>query len=414
MDIAKQKNKVLMSGKRKMLIATFISFIILGVLAKNSFNGVTLSKKELLISVVQEGDLAITVDGYGKLVSEKLQLITTLTQATVAEIILKPGAIVNKNSIIVKLANPELQLHLENAEQELAQLKANLRQLKVNHKRELLTEQAAIAELESRFESAKLKRTAEQTLVEGGIVSELTFKQSLLNEKQLKRRISIFKERLQQLALVHDEAINIQDERIKQQLGRLNIAQNRLDKLQVKAGFEGVLQRLSVNLGQSLAPGQEVALIGSTQELIAEIKVPQNQVSRVQLGQKVKIDTRQTIIIGTVTRIDPIVDQNTVRIDVSLPKKLPNSAKPQQNIDAEIIAKTLKNIKYIERPASIQSQSSIYLYKLNEDQNSAEKKSMKLGEKTGRYIEVLSPVNKGDRFIISDLSNYRVTSIDLN
>ncbi|MDG1752208.1 MAG: HlyD family efflux transporter periplasmic adaptor subunit [Thalassotalea sp.] len=414
MDIAKKKNNERLSSKRKLIIAVIASLLVLGIFAKNPLDNVVLYKKDLLISEVQQGDLAITVDGYGKLVSEKLQLITTLTQATVAEIILKPGAIVNKNSVIVKLANPELQFALENSEQELAQLKANLRQLIVNHKRELLTEQAVIAELESRYESAKLKRAAEQTLVEDGIVSELTFKQSQLNEKQLKQRMTILTRRLQQLSVVHEEAINIQDERIKQQLGRLNIAQNRLDKLHVRAGFDGVLQRLSVNLGQSLAPGQEVALIGSNQELIAEIKVSQNQASLVQLGQKVKIDTRQTIIIGTVSRIDPIVEQNTVRIDVSLPKTLPESAKPQQNIDAEIIAKTLINIKYIERPANIQSQSSVYLYQLNEGQNSATKKSIMLGEKTGRYIEVLSSVGKGEQFIISDLSNYNATNITLN
>ena len=327
MDIVKSKQAPKLSKKLKTTLLLITAIILAFSYAKASFNEVSLTKKDLLISEVQQGDLAITVDGYGKLISEKVQLITSLTKATVQEIVLKPGAIVTKESIIVRLANPELQLVVDNAQQELAQIQANLRQLKVNQKRELLTEQAIIAELQSNFEAAQLKRVAEQELVADGIVSELTFKQSQLNESQLNKRIKILTERLQQLNLVHTEAINIQHQRIKQQVGRLTIAKNRLAKLDVKAGFDGVLQRLSVNLGQSLAPGQEIALIGSIKELIAEIKVPQNQSSIVEIGQRVLVDTRQGTITGTVSRIDPIVEQNTVTIDVTLPKNLPDSAK---------------------------------------------------------------------------------------
>ncbi len=414
MDIIKEKKQTILNMKTKIAIGLLATLLIIFSLINLSLNQVTLTKKDLLISQVQQGDLAITVDGYGKLVSEKLQLITALTQATVEEILLKPGAIVSKDSVIVRLANPELQLNVENAQQELAQYKANLRQLSVNQTRELLTEQATIAEIKSRYEAAKLKRVAEQSLIADGIVSDLTFKQSQLNENQLSERVSILSEKLQQLYLVHSEAINIQKERIKQRFGRLSIAKSRLEKLQVKAGFDGVLQRLSVNLGQSLAPGQEVALIGSIKDLIAEIKVPQNQSYLVKLGQKVMIDTRQATVTGIVARIDPVVEDNTVRIDVKLPKNLPDSAKPQQNIDAEIISKTLNNIKYIERPANLKAQSILSLYQLNQAQDLAAIKSVKFGEKTGRYIEILSEVNIGDRFIISDLSNYQADEIAIN
>lgn len=414
MDVVKPKPKFKVSRQVKVTVISVIFLLVILSFAQASISTASLSKKDLLISQVKHGDLAITVNGYGKLVSEKLQLLTSLTQATVEEIVLKPGAIVTEESVIVRLANPELALEVENAKQELAQLNANLRQLKVNNQRELLTEQAVIAQLASELEAATLKRTAEQTLVEKGIVSNLTFRQSQLHEKQLTKRISILTTKLEQLSIVHNEAINIQKERIKQQQGKLAIAHNKVEKLTVKAGFEGVLQRLSVNLGQSVAPGQELALIGSTKDLIAEIKIPQNMSSLVKLGQTVKIDTRQSIIHGTVARIDPIVTQNTVSIDINLPKRLPNNAKPQQNIDAEIISKTLKNINYIERPANLKAQSTFTLYQLNEKHDLAKRKSLKFGEKTGRYIEILSDVNEGDAFIISDLSNYTDVNIDIN
>lgn len=413
MDIVKQKPKSYLTKKHIYLLVGLV-FIALITVAKASFNQVTLSKKNLLIATVKQGDLAITIDGYGKLVSEKLQLITTMSKATVQEIVLKPGAIVSADSVIVKLANPELTIGLASAEQELSQLNANLRQLKVNQQRELLTEQAILAELKSHYESAKLKRVAEQKLVKDGIVSDITFKQSQLNENQLNERIGILTQRLNQLSFVHKEAVNIQIERIKQQQGKLAIAQDLLEKLTVKAGFDGVLQRLSVNLGQSLSPGQEVALIGSTKELIAEIKVPQNQAPLVELGQRVMIDTRQATIEGVVSRIDPIVADNTVQIDIKLPETLPNSARPEQNIDAQITAKTLKNVNYIERPANVKAQTAQALYQLNSEFTLAQRKQVTLGEKTNRFIELVGTYQQGDKFIISDLSNYQAEEIQIN
>ncbi len=415
MDVVKNKVKKGFVNKKNLSVFSLIlAILLLLIFTKLTFNQVNLAKKDLLFATVKNGDIDVTVEGYGKLASEKLQLITTLTRATVKEIRLKPGAKVSKESVIVKLANPELLQQVENAQQELAQINANLRQLKVNQQRELLDEESQLAELEALFETARLRRSAEEKLVSEGIVSQLAYKESVLNEKQLGRRIAILHKRVTQLSLVHREGINIQLERIKQQHGRLNMAKNRMDKLDVKAGFDGVLQKLSVTLGQSLAPGQEVALIGSVTELIALIRVPQSQVQHVAVGQKVEIDTRQDKIMGVVARIDPIVADNTVEIEVSLPKSLPHSARPQQNVDAIITAKTLRNIKYIARPINAIAKTIVELYQLNSAEDQATKVSIEFGEKTGKFIEIMQGADTDDRFVISDLSNYSNKKITLN
>ncbi|MFT5295914.1 MAG: HlyD family secretion protein [Colwellia sp.] len=414
MDILKKKpKKTLLSNKGVIITIAVLIVIILVNYAKVSLNNVNLARKDLLLATVKQGDIEVTVEGYGKLTSDKLQLITTLTKATVEEIVLKPGATVTKESVIVKLANPELQQQVQSAEYSLAESRANLRQLKLNQRREILTEKSNYLELVSQHKGARLTLTAQNKLVKSGIVKQIDYQESILREEQLNERIQIFKERNEQLKEVHKEAINIQLERIKQVEQRLTIAQNRNSKLVVKAGFDGVLQRLSVKLGESLAPGQEVALIGSVTELIALIRVPQNQVQLVKIGQKVMVDTRQKLIEGIVKRIDPIVDQNTVEVEISFPEKLPQSARPEQNIDAVITAKVLKNIFYIDRPANVRAQSEISLYQLNNEMSEAKRVSINFGEKTGRFIEIKSGAVLSDQFIISDLSNYKTLKINI-
>jgi len=396
-----------------MIIVAVITVTVLVTYARASLNSVSLARKDLLLATVTQGDIDVTVEGYGKLTSDKLQLITTLTQATVEEIVLKPGAAVTKESVIVKLANPELQQQVESAEYSLAESKANLRQLMLNQKRETLIEKSNYLELVSQHKAVNLNLVAQKKLVKSGIVKQIEYQENLLREEQLKERIDIFIERNEQLSEVHKEAVNIQLERIKQVKQKLIIAENRQSKLVVKAGFDGVLQRLSVKLGQSLSPGQEVALIGSVTELIALIRVPQNQVQLVKVGQKVMVDTRQELIRGKVMRIDPIVDQNTVEVEISLPRTLPESVRPEQNIDAVITAKTLKNIYYIDRPANVRATSESSLYQLNDQLTEAKKVSIIFGDKTGRFIEIKSGAKLGEQFIISDLSNYKTPIISI-
>lgn len=415
MDVVKSNvKKSVLSSKLGQVITIIILFYIFVVVTNLINKNVVLNKKDLLFAKVKQGELDVTVDGYGKLHSEKLLSITTLTRATVKEIILKPGAEVTKESIIVILANPELLQQLESAQQALSQSQANLRQLVVNQKRELLHEEGNLTELEVDFEIAKLRRMAEEKLVQSGIVSALTYKESVLKENQLNKRILIANKRLEQLSTVHQEAINIQQDRIKQEIGKLSTAKNRLDKLNVKAGINGVLQRLSVKLGESLSPGQEIALIGSVTELIALVRVPQNQAQLVLVGQKVEIDTRQEKIHGVVARINPIVEQNTVEVEIMLPNPLPLSARPQQNVDAVIITQTLHKINYIDRPANVRENSTYNFYKLNETSTLANKNELVFGIKTGRYIEIIKGAEVNDHFIISDLSNYKAQQITIN
>lgn len=410
MDVVKtKKNASFKATKGQMLLALIVVIGVLVYFAVGTNAAVSVDKDSLIIEPVQQGDLEVIIEGYGTLTSDKQQLITSFSSATVKEIVLKPGAQVSANSVIVRLDNPELALQVENAEQELIQVQANLRQLKLNNQRELLNESANLAEITARFDTASLKRVAEEQLVKQGIVSQLTFQQSALDEKQLKQRIAILKQRIEQLELVHEESVNIQLERVKQQQGRLSIAQSRLDKLTVKAGFDGVLQRLSVELGQSLAAGQEVALIGSVTDLIALIRVPQSQAQLITVGKVAIIDTRRDKIEGVVSRIDPVVDNNTVEIEIALPAALPASARPQLSVDGVIIADTLQNVVFIKRPAGAKANVSASLYRLN-GQDNAISQDIRFGAQAGQFMQILSGASVGDQFIISDLSNLQATS----
>jgi len=380
----------------------------------NSFGQITIAREILLIETVQRGDLDVVVDGYGKLISNKQLLISTLTNARVKEIVLKPGALVEKGSVIVRLENPELQQQLDDEQQQLAQKQGNLRQLKLTQKRELLLDEADLAQIKANLQSATIKRKAEQQLLVKGIISTLSFEQTRLHEVQFRQRIEFLQLRTEQLREVHLEAINIMEQGINQQQRRVVTAQSRLASLDVQAVFSGVLQKLSVELGQNLLAGQTIGLIGSVSDLVAIIKVPQSQAQQISLRQQAVIDTRSDKITGHVTRIDPIVTNNTVSIEIALPKNLPSSARPELSVDGQIIIAKLNNILYLKRPANIKSNTEALLYKVDKTKHQASQQAIQFGQQAGRYIEVLNGAKINERYIISDLVNIKETVSTLN
>lgn len=415
MDKIKSATSKKSNYRNKGLITLFIiSVSLLWLSVNKNFGQITIARESLLIETVQQGDLDVVVDGYGKLISNKQLLISALTNARVKEIVLKPGALVEKGSVIVRLENPVLQQQLDDEQQYIAQKKANLRKLKLTHKRELLSDEADLARIKASLQSAALKRKAEQQLLAKGIVSKLSFEQTRLHEVQLRQQIEFLNLRTEQLKEVHIEAINIMKQGIKQQQGRLVIAQLRLTSLNVLAEFSGVLQKLSVELGQNLIAGQTIGLIGSVSDLVAIIKVPQSQAQKISFGQRAVIDTRSDIILGKVARIDPIVTNNTVSIEIALSKNLPASARPELNVDGQITITKLKNILYLKRPANIKTGTQALLYKVDKSNLQASQQSIQFGQQAGRYIEVLSGAKLHEQFIISDLANINESVSTIN
>jgi multidrug resistance efflux pump len=407
MDIVKPKAK----PKRYKLvlgiaaaILVILAFIWLSM-SSNEYRKI--NRNDILLGKVQQGNLQVEITGYGVLRSDKQKLLTALTAATVEEVVLKPGAKVSKDSVLLKLSNPELIQELERSNMAVAKEKANLRRLKLDNTRLLLTESAQLSDLTAQYKKAELKRAAEESLAKKGIVSKLTYQTSVLEQVQLSESMTIQQERIAQLKLVNEEAIKIQQGEISQVEAMNKSIQHRVDKLTVTAGINGVLQRLPVELGQSVNAGQELALIGSDDDLLALIKVSQAEAENVQVGHNATVKVRRDHITGTVSRITPEVQEGTIEVEIKFNQKLNDAARPELSVDAIIYSAELNNIFYLERPVNVRSHSSKPIYKINSDNKLAQLTTINFGEAAGRYIEITNGAALNDTFILTDMSNFK-------
>jgi len=363
----------------------------------------TIAKSSISIAQVEAGDFAIKVEGYGSLQSLNKRLLTATSNALVDEIKLKAGAIVKEDTVIMTLKNPELEAALRQALAKLQNSKTQKRQTLLQQQREVLNNESVLSELEAEEEIAMLQVDAERTLAKTGIVSNITAKRNELRAKKVSKQVKLERIKLEKIAAVHREALSIQDDLINQAHEEFDVAKKMVERLSVKAGMSGVIQRSALNLGQSVSAGTELALIGSLSPLIAEIKVPQMQAHLVTAGMKAEINTVNGQIFGYVVRIDPVISEGAVQVDIQLNEGNYTGIKPMQLVDATIFAQVQEGVHYIKTPTGVGENSTASLFKIGEN-NIASRVEVTFGKASGQIIQVLAGLKAGDKVISSTLA----------
>jgi HlyD family secretion protein len=355
---------------------------------------------------VKRGPMVRQVRGLGTLTPEDIRWIPATTQGRVEKIILRPGTRVKSTDVILELTNPQLEQQLQDATLKLQAAQAGLANIKVQLNNDLLAQRATSANIEADYNKAKMQAQMNEALAKDQLVSDLVLKQSQVDAQSLGVRNEISKDQLASKADSMRAQLAVQQSLVDQASALLRLTQQQRDELKVRAGLDGMLQLVPVEVGQQVAPGTNLARVANPSRLKAEIKIAETQTKDIQLGQKAEIDTRNGIVEGRVARIDPSVQNGTRTVDVTLTGDLPKGAVPDSSVDGTIELERLNDVLFMGRPAFGQDQSVVGLFKIGPDGANAERTQVKLGRSSVNTIEVLSGLKVGDQVILSDMSAY--------
>jgi HlyD family secretion protein len=355
---------------------------------------------------VERGPMVRQVRGLGTLTPEDIRWIPATTQGRVEKIILRPGTQVKSGDVILELTNPQLEQQLQDAQLKLGAAEAGLANIKVQLNNDLLQQRATSANVEADFNKAKMQAQMNEALAKDQLVSDLVLKQSQVDASSLEVRNQISKDQLSSKAASMKAQMDVQQSLVDQARAFLRLTQQQRDELKVRAGLDGMLQLVPVEVGQQVAPGTNLARVANPSRLKAEIKIAETQAKDIQLGQKAEVDTRNGIVEGRVARIDPSVQNGTRTVDVTLTGALPKGAVPDLSVDGTIELERLNDVIFMGRPAFGQDQSVVGLFKIDADGVNAQRVQVKLGKSSVNTIEVLSGLKVGDQVILSDMSAY--------
>jgi len=353
---------------------------------------------------VKRGPMVREVRGLGTLVPEDIRWIPAQTDSRVERWVLRPGAIVKPDSIIMELSDPTLQREALDAEFQLKGAEAEYANLKVQVDSDLMNQKANEAAVRSDFEQAHLQHEVDEKLFKEGIGSDHVRNLSRVKEEQLAIRLKLETERTAVAADSAKARLAAQQAKIDEQKALYQLKRSQVDALHVRAGINGVLQLVPVDVGQHVTPGTNLARVADPKKLKAEIKIAETQAKDVTPGQIAAIDTRNGVVNGHVSRIDPSVVNGTVTVDVTIDGPLPLGARPDLSVDGTVTLENLKDVLFVGRPVHGQPDSTIGIFKIIDDGSEAVRVNVKLGRSSVNTIEIVQGLKVGDKVILSDMS----------
>jgi HlyD family secretion protein len=351
---------------------------------------------------VREGEMLREVRGPGTLVPRAIRWIGAQAEGRVDRVIVRPGAVVEADTVLVEMSNPELMQETEEARYAVEAAEAELTELKLTLENRRLDQRAALAAARAQYEGSRLQAEAQKAA--GDVVPQLQYQRSELLAEQDKVRWEIEGERLDQFAASMEAQLAVRKARVGQVRNAYDRMRERVESLAVRAGVAGVVQEMLVEEGQRLAVGANIARVARPDDLQAELRVPETQARDVLLGQLVRVDTRNGIVEGKVSRIDPAVQSGTVQVDVELTGMLPRGARPDLSVDGTIEIERLPQVVFTGRPAYGQPNTTVGLYKLVEGGRYAIRVPVELGRTSVNAVEILKGLEPGDEVILSDTS----------
>jgi multidrug efflux pump subunit AcrA (membrane-fusion protein) len=358
------------------------------------------------VDSVVRGPLVIEVRGPGTLVPERIRYISAVTAGRVERRLAQPGQQVKAETVLLEMSNPDVQLQALESERQLTVAQADQVNLRANLATQRLNQEAAVAAARSAYLDAKRTADASDSLAAKQLISTSEASRARDRLDELSTRFKVEQERLQVMVQAADSQLALQQAQVDRLRAVTEFQRGRIRSMVVKAGADGTLQELPLEVGQWAQSGATLARIVEPGRLKAVLRIPETQAKDVVLGQPAAIDTRNGIAQGKVSRIDPAVQNGTVTVDVSLGDSLPRGARPDLSVDGTIQVERLDNVLHVGRPAYGQAGSTVGLFKLVEDGTVAVRANVRLGRTSVNTVEVLGGLQPGDKVIISDMSRW--------
>jgi HlyD family secretion protein len=410
MDVKRPQRK----NRRRVKLAVYATLGVLAIalitygLSRLPKAAPSVSRSTVLTDTVKRGQMLRNVRGLGTLIPEEIRQIAAPVEGRVEQKFVKPGETVSAGTVLVTLSNPTLQQAAVDVAYQIKSAEADMNNLKSRLDSERMGQQAGLAQVQSEYNQAKIQLDTDEQLAKEGLVPTLTIRISRVRVQQLANRLEIEKKRIGSSLQSARAQAATQQARIEQLRAQLRLNQEQVASLQVRAGTYGVLQEVTVEVGQQITPGTNIARVADPTSLKAALQIPETQIKDIALGQPATIDTRGGgTVNGVVQRIDPAARNGTFTVDVRLEGPMPQGARVDLSVDGTIELERLDDVLYVGRPATGGGgQATVSLFKVGPDGREATRTQVKLGRTSVNNVEVVEGLQVGDTVILSDTSQW--------
>lgn len=308
-------------------------------------------------------------------------IITSKLSAKVLTVSIENGQYVNAGDTIATLDDQDIQNNIKSAQ---AQLQVTEQQLS--------SQQAALDKYKINLDDAQRNYDRQKALFEGKVISQSDFDAA---EKTLNNAKADYNSGL---AGIESAKANIAAQNVT-----IANYQDNLKNTIIKAPISGVISDKSLNIGQMASQGSTLAKINDISSVYATIQVPQEKISDIKIGQPatVTLDGIDTTYSGTINNIDVSADTTSRVFNCKI--KLDNSDKslhPGVFAKVNLVSDQKTEVVTVPINALVGNEGDYSVF-IN-DNGTAKKQKITIGETNENDVEITSGVQDGDVVICSN------------
>jgi HlyD family secretion protein len=406
MDIARPEAKRRKRVRRYIYVGSTLLLVVVATAALSRLKPAapTVDRSTIWTDTVKRGPMLKEVRGLGTLVPETVWVIPAATDGRVEKRYLLPGTPMKTNTVILDLTNPRLQQEALDAEYQLKGAQASYEQTKAQLQNQLMDKRTQAAAISSQYRTAEMQSESFVRLGKLGLKAELDVRTSEVQAEELAKQDDLAQQEVETFANSINAQLAVQQANIDQKRALYELKKSEVAQLHVRAGVDGILQELDVDVGQQVTQGTPLAKVSQPTQLKAALQIAETQAKDVQIGQKASIDTHNGIIPGHVMRIDPSVANGTRTVDVKLDGLLPPGAVPDLSVEGTVEVERLADVLYVGRPVHGDADSTVGLFKLEDDGREAIRVPVGIGSESVNTVEIRKGLSVGDSVILSDMS----------
>ena len=286
--------------------------------------GLSVSESELRISAVQQGMFRDDALVRARAAPLRTVMLDALEMGRVEEVLVNDGALVNKGELLFRLSNPQLRLNLVAREAERTQQISNLSNMRVEMETRQSDHERRLLDLTFAVSQARRLRARYASLRPSGYISESTFEDSEDKLSQLEQALTDENARFATEMRVKREAIRQMQQAIAQLDSGLQVVNESIQELAVRAPIAGRLTDFQLQVGEIVEPEQHIGRIDDPSRFKLLADVDEYYLGRVSVGEKGRATADGREYGVAVTRVFPQVTDGRFSIELLFTEEAPS------------------------------------------------------------------------------------------
>ncbi|MBQ6694467.1 MAG: HlyD family efflux transporter periplasmic adaptor subunit [Bacteroidaceae bacterium] len=403
----KISNKERQEKLRKKLLQAAAVIIVAAVAAFAAINAMRTSIEAnlLKISTAHRGTISVTVTASGAMVPSIEEIINSPISSRILEVYRREGDSVDIGTPLLKLDLQQVETQYRKMLDEEKMKRYQLEQLKANNATSLsnLEMNIEISSMEVSRMQVELRNERYLDSIGSGTTdkvrqAELAYNTGVLRLKQLRHQYN------------NEKMVREADLKVKQlelDIFHKSLEESRitLQQAQLLSPRKGVLTYINTQVGAQVSSGMQVATVSDLSHYRVDGYITDYYSDRVAIGQKATIIVGKDTLHGTMSALTPQSKDGAMAFSIQLVEDNHPRLRSGVKGDVYIDISSKEDVVLIDNGTYYIGDGEYEMFVLTND-DTLEKRKVRLGAGNYEYVEVINGLAPGDRVVVSDMSAY--------